>query len=88
MALYADWFLHAFVKKGEDAAAFSPFPFAFVSERLAAEDGEDVELAVVGDAVRVLERRDAALHRQAVEHALHAAAAVDAGADQNADLVE
>lgn len=25
-------------------------------ERLAAEDGEDVELAVVGDAVRVLER--------------------------------
>ena len=27
MALYADWFLHAFVKKGEDAAAFSPFPY-------------------------------------------------------------
>ena len=31
MALYADRFLHAFVKKGEDAAAFSPFPFAFVT---------------------------------------------------------
>ena len=41
-----------------------------------------------GNIQRELERRDAALHRQAVEHALHAAAAVDAGADQNADLVE
>lgn len=44
-------------------------------ERLAAEDGEDVELAVVGDAVRVLERlhvltRDGEVHGGVARHVL------------------
>lgn len=67
MDLYADWFLHAFVKKERTLLRSLLFLLRSLRERLAAEDGEDVELAVVGDAVRVLERlhvltRDGEVH--------------------------
>ena len=73
MALYADWFLHAFVKKERTLLRSLLFLLRSLRERLAAEDGEDVELAVVGDAVRVLERlhvltRDGEVHGGVARH--------------------
>lgn len=73
MALYADRFLHAFVKKERTLLRSLLFLLRSLRERLAAEDGEDVELAVVGDAVRVLERlhvltRDGEVHGGVARH--------------------